>query len=99
MAENYSVTISRSTYKSLKFLLLLNKVSFVSQHEVVKSHRSVHLVWDRKRQVLGLLVDTILKYTSKKNSDTCLLTLILVITAIIFIADICVWCSLLPITK
>nr|CAH7732756.1 unnamed protein product [Callosobruchus chinensis] len=41
-------------------------------------------------------VDEILKYTSKGNSDTIILAAILLFTGFTFIADICIWSSLLP---
>nr|CAI5822045.1 unnamed protein product [Callosobruchus analis] len=166
MADKYSVTICCSIYQSLNSLLLLNRVSLVFHHEVVKSSTNVRLVWGRKYQILsfvmvfvsvvlsaygltvnfqnevvrkirlrttsgriitfldsGLLiftslaivgilitnfrhlsrylkllseVDEILRYTSKSHSDTTILAAILLFTGSTFIADICIWSSLLP---
>nr|CAI5828036.1 unnamed protein product [Callosobruchus analis] len=41
-------------------------------------------------------VDTILKYSSKSNSDTYVLYITLAYTAFIFVSDIFIWSSLLP---
>ncbi|VEN60068.1 unnamed protein product [Callosobruchus maculatus] len=54
MAEKYTVTMSSSTYESLKLLLLLNRVSFAYQPETIKFCKSVRLVWRRKYQILSL---------------------------------------------
>nr|CAH7714277.1 unnamed protein product [Callosobruchus chinensis] len=62
MAEKYIVTMSNSTYESLKLLLLLNRVSFAYQPETIKFCRSVRLVWSRKHQMLtlGVIIGSVL---------------------------------------